>query len=126
MESKPRFTPNSDLKLMDQVRETMRYYHYARTTEKSYTHWIVRFLAFYEMKRHPGEMGSREVERFLSHIATKGKVAASTQKQALNALVFLYRDVLLQPLDNSIAPVRAKRRRHPPTVLTENEVKARF
>ncbi len=122
MENKPRFTPNPQLKLMDQVRETLRYYHYARSTEKTYCHWILQFIYFYDKKKHPREMGSREIESFLSHLATKKKVAASTQKQALNALVFLYRDVLLIPLDQSIAPVRAKRKRRPPTVLTEEEV----
>ena len=122
MENKAHFTPNKDLKLMDQVRETLRYYHYAHATEKTYCQWILRFIYFYKKKKHPKEMGSKEVERFLSHLATKQKVAVSTQRQALNALVFLYRDVLLSPLDKSIAPVRAKRKRHPPTVLTEEEV----
>jgi integron integrase len=71
-------------------------------------------------------MGSREVERFLSHLATQEHVAASTQRQALNAIVFLYRDVLHKPLDQSIAPIRCKRKRHPPTVLTEEEVQQIF
>jgi len=122
MENKTKFTPNPKSKLMDQVRETLRYYHYARSTEKTYCQWILRYVYFYDKKRHPKEMGGREVESFLSHLATHGKVAASTQRQALNALVFLYRDVLQIPLDRSIAPIRAKRKRHPPTVLTENEV----
>jgi integron integrase len=73
------------------------------------------------MKRHPAQMGAPEVERFLSHLATHGKVAASTQRQALNAIVFLYRDVLNRELD-SIAPVRSRRHRKPPTVLTKAEV----
>lgn len=126
MESKSKFTPDPDLKLMDQVQETLRYYHYARATEKNYSQWIIRYLAFYNMKRHPRDMGAREVERFLSHLATVGNVSASTQKQALNALVFLYRYVLLTPLDNSIAPIKAKRHKHPPTVLTENEIEQIF
>ncbi len=67
-------------------------------------------------------MGEKEIERYLSHLATKEKVAVSTQKQALNALVFLYRDVLLMPLDSGIAPVRSKRKRKPPTVLTSEEI----
>ncbi len=123
MESKKNFTPNPNLKLLDQVRETLRYYHYARSTEKTYCQWILRYIYFYEKKIHPRDMGEKEIERFLSHLATHEKVAASTQKQALNALVFLYRDVLRKPLDSSIAPVRSKRKRHPPTVLTELEVK---
>jgi integron integrase len=67
-------------------------------------------------------MGAAEVERYLSHLATTGNVAASTQRQALNAIVFLYRDVLDQPLGDAIAPIRSKRKVHPPTVLTEEEV----
>lgn len=122
MENKIRFTPNPQLKLMDQVRETLRYYHYARSTEKTYCYWILHYICFFNKKKHPKEMGSKEIEKFLSYLATVKKVAASTQKQALNALVFLYRDVLLTPLDQSIAPVRAKRKRRPPTVLTEGEV----
>ena len=109
---------------MDQVRETLRYYHYAMSTEKTYCQWIVRYVHFYGAKRHPKDMGSREVERFLSHLATRGKVAASTQRQALNALVFLYREVLHIPLENKIAPIRSKRKPSPPTVLTEQEVQS--
>lgn len=121
MENKRKFTPNPQLKLMDQVRETLRYYHYAISTEKTYCMWILRYLYFFKAKRHPKDMGGREVERFLSHLATQGKVAASTQRQALNALVFLYREVLHIPLQD-IAPIRSKRKRSPPTVLTEHEV----
>jgi integron integrase len=123
MENKTKkFTPNPGLKLMDQVRETLRYYHYARSTERTYCYWILKYVYFYGSQTHPKEMGAKEVERFLSHLATHGKVATSTQRQALNALVFLYREVLFLPLDNSIAPIRSKRKRHPPTVLTEKEV----
>jgi len=126
MESKKKFVPDRKLKLLDQVRETMRYYHYALSTEKTYCQWILRYIYFYDKKRHPRDMGPKEVERFLSHLATHEKVAVSTQKQALNALVFLYRDVLLDPLDNSIAPIRARHKVHPPTVLSIEEVDALF
>jgi len=127
MESNKKFIPNPDLKLLDQVRETLQYYHYATSTEKTYCQWILRFIVFYDKKRHPKDMGAREVERFLSHLATKGRVAVSTQKQALNALVFLYRDVLLTPLaKDSLAPIRSKRKVHPPTVLTTDEVERVF
>lgn len=126
MENKPKFTPNPQLKLMDQVRETLRYHHYARSTENTYCNWILRYIYFYEKERHPKDMGEREVENYLSHLASVKNVATSTQKQALNALVFLYRDVLQIPLNNKIAPVRAKRKRHPPTVLTEDEVQRVF
>jgi integron integrase len=127
MENKTKFKPNQKLKLLDQVRETLRYYHYALSTEKTYCQWILRFIVFYDKKRHPNKMGSREVEQFLSYLATNKKVAVSTQKQALNALVFLYRDVLLTPLGkDSLAPIRAKRQVHPPTVLTIEEVERIF
>lgn len=122
MENKAKFTPNRELKLLDQVRETLRYYHYAYSTEKAYCLWILRFICFFDKKRHPKEMGEKEIERFLSHLASHEKVSVSTQKQALNALVFLYRDVLLTPLDKKIAPVRSKRKVRPPTVLTCEEV----
>ena len=121
MENKKKFKPDSSRKLTDQIRETLRYYHYAYRTEQTYCEWIKRYLAFYEMKRHPSEMGAPEIERFLSHLAEKAGVAASTQRQALNAIVFLYRDVLDMDL-GGIAPVRSKRHRKPPTVLTQGEV----
>ena len=126
MENETKFVPNSNLKLMDQVRETLRYYHYAYRTEQTYCQWILRYIIFFEKKKHPKDLGSKDVERFLSHLATQGRVSASTQRQALNALVFLYRDVLNQPLNDSIAPVRAKKKIRPPTVLTQEEVQLIF
>ena len=121
MEDKKKFKPDQTHKLTDQIRETLRYYHYAYRTEQTYCKWIKRYLAFYKMDRHPATMGAPEIERFLSHLATEGKVAAATQRQALNAIVFLYRDVLDMDL-GEIAPVRSKRHRKPPTVLTQDEV----
>ncbi len=126
MEKKEKFTPNRNLKLLDQVRETLRYYHYAFSTEKSYCQWILRFIVFYNKERHPKDMGEKEIERFLSHLASKEKVSASTQKQALIARVFLFSDVLLIPLGDKIAPIRAKRKVRPPTVLTCEEVETLF
>ncbi len=126
MEKEAKFTPNRDLKLLDQVRETLRYYHYAFSTEKSYCQWILRFIYFFNKERHPKDMGEKEIERFLSHLASEEKVSASTQKQALNALVFLYRDVLLIPLNQKIAPIRSRRKVNPPTVLTCEEVQSVF
>jgi hypothetical protein len=117
MENKKKFTPNPDFKMLDQVRETLHYYHYSRSTEKTYCQWITRYIYFFEKNVHPKDMGEKEIERFLSHLATHEKVAASTQRQALNALVFLYHDVLLKPLDNSIAPVRSKRKNGRPLLL---------
>jgi integrase len=118
----PKFRPNPSLKLMDQVREVLRYDHYAYRTEQTYGHWILRYIHYFGGKTHPNRLGAKEVERFLSHLATEGQVAASTQRQALNALVFLYRDVLHQPLEREITPVRSTRPPRPPTVLTQAEV----
>jgi integrase len=121
-QNKPKCSPNPGLKLMDQVREVLRYYHYAYRTEQTYGHWILRYIHFFGGKTHPNLLGAKDVERFLSHLATEGQVSASTQRQALNALVFLYRDVLHQPLERTIAPARSKRQPRPPTVLTQAEV----
>jgi len=121
MESKKKFRPDPSLKLLEQVREVLRYHHYAYRTEQTYCDWIKRFLKFYDYTSHPKDMGASEVERFLSHLATDGKVAASTQRQALNAIIFLYREVLDIEL-GEIAPLRSKKQRKPPTVLTQSEV----
>ena len=120
--NKPKFNPNPKLKLMDQVRETLRYYHYAYRTEQTYCHWIVRYIHHFGGKTHPNQLEAKNVEQFLSHLATENQVSASTQRQALNALVFLYQDVLHKPFLNKIAPVRSKRQTRPPTVLTQAEV----
>ena len=124
MENKPRFQPNPKLKLMDQVREVLRYHHYAYRTETTYCQWILRYIHFHGGKTHPKELGARHIEAFLSHLATEGKVSASTQRQALNALVFLYREVLGQPLEDQITPARARRGPKPPTVLTMEETQS--
>ncbi len=107
---------------MAQVREVLRYHHYAYRTEKTYCQWILRYLHFFGGLTHPKKLELSCVERFLSSLATKSKVSTSTQKQALNALVFLYREVLHMPLEGKIAHVRAKRHAKPPTVLTQDEV----
>lgn len=122
MESKVKFRPDTGLKLMEQVRQALRTYHYAYRTEQTYCDWIVRFIRFHGSKRHPKDMGKSEVEAFLSHLASEGKVSASTQRQALNAIVFLYRDVLDLPIQGEIAPVRAKRHARVPVVMTQGEV----
>jgi integrase len=107
-------------KLLDQVRETIRLKHYSRKTEKTYVSWIRRFILFHG-KKHPQEMGEREIETFLSHLAVNRNVAASTQNQAFNAILFLYRTVLGKKLDDSIAAVRAKKTRRLPAVLSRQE-----
>lgn len=126
MENKPKFHPNPKLKLMDQTREVLRYHHYAYRTEKTYCQWILRYIYFFGGKTHPKTLGAKDVERFLSHLATEEKVAAETQRQALNAIVFLYRDVLDISLAGEIAPVRSKRLPRPPTVLVRAEVQRLF
>lgn len=84
----PKFRPNSSLKLMNQVREVLRYHHYAYRTEQTYCQWILRYIHHYGGNTHPNLLGAQDIERFLSRLATVGKVSASTQRQALNALVF--------------------------------------
>lgn len=110
-------------KLLEQVSDALRVKHYSYQTEKSYLLWIRRFILFHN-KRHPKEMGGEEINAFLTHLAVEGKVAASTQNQALSALLFLYREVLHLELDLDLDAVRAKRSRYLPTVLTPEEVKA--
>jgi integron integrase len=122
MKNKLKFRPNPDLKIMDQVRQVLRYHHYAYRTEQTYCDWIVRYIRFFGAKRHPKEMGKKEIEAFLSHLATEGKVAAATQRQALNAIIFLYKRVLDQPVDEFIEHVRAKSYRRPPVVMSQTEV----
>ena len=95
-------------RLLDQVRERIRVKHYSLRTEDAYLHWIRRFI-FFHAKRHPREMGGAEVEAFLSNLATAGRVAPSTQNQALSALLFLYREVLQVELPWLDGVVRAKR-----------------
>jgi site-specific recombinase XerD len=110
-------------RLLDQVRQELRLRHYSRRTEESYTGWIRRFIVFHG-KRHPLELGAAELDQFLSDLATARNVSASTQMQALCALLFLYRDVLKQKLEWIDLAVRAERPRRLPVVLTRDEVRA--
>jgi integron integrase len=110
-------------RLLDRVRDAIRTRHYSRRTEKAYVHWIRRFIFFHD-KRHPAEMGPAEISAFLSSLAVRDKVAASTQNQALSALLFLYRDVLGVDLPWLDDVVRAKRPQYLPVVLTREETRA--
>jgi integrase len=110
-------------KLLDRVRDAIRVKHYSYKTEKTYVQWIKRYI-FFHNKRHPQEMGADEINQFLTFLAVEEKVAASTQNQALSALLFLYREVLKLELDLDLDAVRAKRPRNLPTVLTAEEVRA--
>jgi integron integrase len=110
-------------RLLDRVRHAIETRHYSRRTEKAYLHWIKRHI-FFHGKRHPAEMGAAEVAAFLTSFAVQGKVAASTQNQALSALLFLYREVLGVDLPWLDEVVRAKRPLHLPVVLTREELRA--
>ncbi|MHB1203070.1 MAG: integron integrase [Acidithiobacillus sp.] len=116
-------TPNSPPKLLDQVRARIRVMHYSIRTEEAYTDWARCFILFHH-KRHPKEMGTTEIEAFLSYLAVERKVSSSTQNQAKAALLFLYKQVLdvdLPWLDNITS---AKPSQHLPTVLTPSEARA--
>ena len=108
-------------RLLDQMRDVMRLKHYSFRTEQTYCDWVERFIRFHG-KRHPKELGEAEVSEFLTHLARAGKVAASTQNQALSALLFLYKQVLkveigwLKDVERAKKPVRV------PVVLTRDEV----
>lgn len=110
--------------LLDLVRNAIRVRHYSERTEEAYVHWARRFIVFHGM-RHPAEMNEDQVTRFLSDLATKKQVSASTQNQAFNALLFLYRNVLGKEL-GMVDAVRAKRPARLPIVLTPAEVRQVF
>ena len=110
-------------RLLDEVRGRLRVKHYSTRTEAIYVGWIKRFIVA-NGKRHPRDMGAVDVERFLTTLAVQGEVAASTQNQALSALLFLYREVLAIQLPWMEDVVRAKRPRRLPTVLSHEEIRA--
>jgi integron integrase len=109
-------------RLLDQVRAAIRLKHYSIRTEQAYLGWIKRFILFHN-KRHPVEMGKLEIEVFLTNLAVQGQVAAFTQNQALNALMFLYREVLHKEMEWLKDTIRAKRPTRLPVVLTPDEVR---
>ena len=115
MTEKPRLIPS--------VRDAIRARHYSRRTEEAYVGWIKRYI-FFHNKRHPGSMGADEVNAFLTSLAVDGRVSASTQGQALSALLFLYRHVLRDPLPWLDDIIRAYRPQRVPTVMTPDEVRA--
>jgi site-specific recombinase XerD len=108
-------------KLLDQMREMFRTRHYSIRTEQAYVNWAKRFILFHR-KRHPNTMREPEIAQYLTYLATQRKVAASTQNQALNALLFLYHEVLKIDLGSIDDVVRAKKPQHLPQVLTPEEV----
>ena len=114
--------PNPKARLREQVHEVMRFQHYALRTEETYWQWIRRFILFHQ-KRHPREMAEPEVSAFLSHLTAGQDAARATQQQALNAIVFLYRDVLLRPLGQLPEFSRSRRPARLPVVLSREEVR---
>jgi integron integrase len=113
--------PTQGPRLLDQLRRAIRLRHYSIRTEQTYVHWVVRFVKFHGL-RHPRDMGAHEITRFLSHLASDANVSATTQNQALCALVFLYKHVLHREPGEFGDIVRAKRPQTVPVILSPNEV----
>lgn len=111
------------MKLLDRARETIRVRQYSLATEKTYLDWMKRFILFHG-KRHPSEMGKREIEAFLTHLAVNRAVSPATQNQALQALLFLYKQVLEVELPWLDDVVRAKAKRRLPVVLGTKEIRS--
>ena len=112
-------------KLLDQVRQKIRYLHYSSKTEQAYVYWIRRYILFHD-KRHPKDMGPEEVSSFLNYIANRENVSASTQNQALTAIVFLYKQILEIELGDLPVFQYARKPKRLPVVLTQDEVKEVF
>ncbi|QHG91410.1 integron integrase [Sulfurimonas sp. CVO] len=109
-------------KLLDLVRDKIRFKHYSYSTERTYVHWIKHYI-FFHNKKHPVEMGKVEIETYLTKLATKDNVSPTTQNQAFSALLFLYKEVLgVDISDWNIQALRAQERKHIPAVLTKDEV----
>ena len=115
--------PQGSPGLIQRYREELQARHYARRTVATDEQWLRRFLRFHQM-RHPRQMGEAEINAFLSHLATEERVSASTQNQALAALLFLYRTVLGGDVGNLEGVIRARKRQRLPVVLTVGEVRA--
>lgn len=109
------------MKLLDQVRDMIRKRHYSIRTEQAYVQWIRRFIIFHG-KKHPKDMGEKDISQYISYLATDKKVSSSTQNQALNAIVFLYKQVLKMDLGDFGPMERAKKPERLPTVLSKSEV----
>ena len=110
-------------KLLDRFREALRSRHYSRRTEQTYCLWVKRFIYFHKV-RHPAEMGEPEINAFLTHLAVKERVTASTQTQALSAILFLYRYVIGREVGDLGHVIRARKPKRLPVVMSREEVKA--
>jgi integron integrase len=116
-------SPEQKPRLLEQAKAVMRLHHYSLHTERSYLDWIKRYVQFHRMQSREDLIGGEEkIEAFLTHLAVHGKVAPSTQNQAMNALIFLYGKVLKVALDGKIDAVRAERKVNLPVVMTRDEV----
>ncbi|MEA3522366.1 MAG: integron integrase [Campylobacterota bacterium] len=110
-------------KLLDLVRDKIRFKHYSYSTEKTYIHWIKHYILFHN-KKHPVDMGKSEIESYLTNLAVKNKVSPTTQNQAFSAILFLYKEVLGVDMSEwNIQAFRSQERKHIPVVLTKDEVK---
>jgi len=114
---------SKDRKLLDEVRDVMRLHHYSIHTERTYCDWVKRYIQYHSMTGRQDLIdGEAKIEAFLTHLAVDKTVAPSTQNQAMNALVFLYKKVLKRPLDGTINAVRATKKVNVPVVMTREEV----
>ena len=121
MDDIPRNIPDKPVRLLDQVRAEIRARNLSYATERTYIHWIIRFIRFHN-KQYPGGMGSEQVEAFLNHLSVKRHCSVNTQKIALNALVFLFREFFKRRLDLKYIPARSIER--VPVVFTHREAMA--
>ena len=110
-------------KLLEQVSDRIHIKQYSTKTEQAYINWIKQYILFHD-KKHPAELGAQDLENFLTYLATERNVAASTQNQALSAILFLYKEVLDMPLETDFQFVGAKKSKRLPKVLSRNEVQA--
>lgn len=109
-------------KLIDEIREYMRLHHYSIHTEKTYCLWIKHFIQFHKMRtREDMRQGEKKIEAFLTHLALNMDIAPATQNLALNALVFLYKKILKEPLEEEINATRATKKTNVPVVMTREE-----
>jgi integron integrase len=117
----PQETPSpKGKKLLEQVSDVIRIKHYSHRTEQTYMDWIRRYIIFHK-KRHPKDMGVEEIQGFISHLATERHLSASSQNQALSAIIFLYRYVLKKEMEFPTDLIRAEKSKTLPTVLTQQE-----
>ncbi len=122
MKDKEKFIPDAELKLMDQVREVLQHYQYSYSTEKIYCRWIIQYIKFFNSQKYSSDMKGREIEIFLNHLSFDKKASIATQKQAMNALFFLYQKVLDKKVPEKPRLIKLKRTKPLPQVLSKAEL----